>query len=69
MKVERKHVLVNDRGEQLNGDHAHHIMQLIAALQKAPILCETTPVSAQAALRIVEALLDNSEIVLQVLSD
>jgi hypothetical protein len=63
MKLEKRPVLVTDRGEQLDSDHAHHIMQLIAALRKAPILSETVPISQQAALRIVEALIKHKLLV------
>jgi len=68
MKLEKRPVLVTDRGEQLDSDLAYHIMQLIAALRKAPIICETRPVSQQAALRIVEALIKHKLLVDKVLS-
>ena len=68
MKLEKRPVLVTDRGEQLDSDHAHHIMQLIAALQKAPLLSETVPISQQAALRIVEALIKHRLLVDKVIS-
>jgi len=71
MKIEKRPILVTDRGEKLDSDHADHILQLVEVLQQAHILSGSgkVPLSKPAALRIVEALLNHSGTVLQVLSD